>query len=194
MVHLGAHIPACHDLLMMHVSLLSVEPEMPWTFIASRTGLVNTIRASSKDRLGSSFLDGSASTYVLLHSTRLPLSPILHCGLASEVSFVSDADETAICENLSILPLSTTTIVPVPNETGRTDVLMLHVHLLHPVKPPHISLTISDKETHLDITSNYHELAVLAKCRWSLEESPLLPFHLAAVDAMQLGLDAPFDG
>lgn len=64
---------------------------------------------------------------------------------------------------------------------------MLHIHLLHALQHPTTPL---DKDTlHSDITDNYHELAVLAGSRWKLGVNPILPFHLAAVEAMRIALD-----
>jgi len=44
-----------------------------------------------------------------------------------------------------------------------------------------------------DITHNFHELAVLTAARWLPGVNPLLPFHLAAVEAMRLALDRDWE-
>jgi mediator of RNA polymerase II transcription subunit 13 len=74
---------------------------------------------------------------------------------------------------------------------------MLHIHLLHVIPPvssllsPSTATTTADEvsKLHADITRNFHELAVLAGARWRLGVNPLLPFHLAAVEAMRIALD-----
>jgi mediator of RNA polymerase II transcription subunit 13 len=73
---------------------------------------------------------------------------------------------------------------------------MLHIHLLHVFSPPSpTSMGTADEvhQLHVDITRNFHELAVLASARWRLGVNPLLPFHLAAVAAMRLALDRDRD-
>ena len=56
-------------------------------------------------------------------------------------------------------------------------------------------MTTADElsKLHADITRNFHELAVLARARWRLGVNPLLPFHLAAVEAMRIALDCDWD-
>ncbi|KAJ7799951.1 hypothetical protein B0H14DRAFT_3113979 [Mycena olivaceomarginata] len=48
-------------------------------------------------------------------------------------------------------------------------------------------------QLHADITKSYHELSVLSAARWRLAQmgsaDPILPFHLAAVDAMRAALE-----
>lgn len=53
-----------------------------------------------------------------------------------------------------------------------------------------------DQSLLADITRNFHELAVLAKVGYNLDDvggHKGLPFHLAAVDAMRMALDRDFD-
>jgi mediator of RNA polymerase II transcription subunit 13, fungi type len=180
---------------MVHVSLLCVDRDAPWTVITPAVRPEDPGHLHPKDRSRSSFVDVAASSYMLLHTARLPLSSITPSsqGLGAELSFVSDGDSKQICEDLSVLPLSTTKLIRVPNGMGHSAISMLDVHLLHTVHSPFSSLTIPDRETHADITRNYHELSVLADYRWKLNENPLLPFHLAALDAMDRALDSALD-
>ena len=193
MMHLRTAVPTCRELSTMHVSIFCVEPDVPWRFVAPMKLPINPRSASSKDHAGSIFLDGTASNYILSHNTPIPLSPVVPYGFCLELPFVSEINNGPTAENLSLLPLSTTTLVRVSNDEGPAVVSMLHIHLLHTLKSPHSSLSMSDKETHLDITRNYHDLAVLAGCRWNLDANPLLPFHLAAVDIMHLAFGPTFD-
>jgi mediator of RNA polymerase II transcription subunit 13, fungi type len=193
MVHLATAVPTSQELSMMHVSLLCTEPDAPWTFIASHQmkRLGNPRRTSPKDKLGSLFLDSSASTYALFSAARMPLLSTLRCSrdLGAELSFVPEADDVAECEHLGLLPLSTSTIIRVPSQLGHTAISMLHIHLLYTIKSSNSSLELQDKEIHADITKNYHDLAVLAGCRWKMDVNPILPFHLAALEVMQIALD-----
>jgi mediator of RNA polymerase II transcription subunit 13 len=66
---------------------------------------------------------------------------------------------------------------------------MLQIHLLHTASSSHSTMRIPDTDTHVEITKNYHELAQLARYRWRMDVNPILPFHLAALEAMQVALD-----
>jgi len=47
---------------------------------------------------------------------------------------------------------------------------------------------------HLEITRNFHDLAVLGCVQWRMgHANPLLPFHLAAVEAMRDALDVDWE-
>jgi mediator of RNA polymerase II transcription subunit 13 len=67
---------------------------------------------------------------------------------------------------------------------------MLHINLLAalPVDADNANIP----RLHTDITRSYHELSVLSAARWKLTQTgadPILPFHLAAVDAMRTALE-----
>ncbi|KAF7290083.1 Mediator of RNA polymerase II transcription subunit 13 [Mycena chlorophos] len=96
--------------------------------------------------------------------------------------------QTAAPHPLPIQPLSTTLIVRVPAASIASTPSMLHIALLDALPRSRVSST-GVEELHRDITLSFHELTVLAAARWRLSASagvdPLLPFHLAAVDAMK---------
>ena len=102
---------------------------------------------------------------------------------------------------ITLMPLSTTTLIRVPASSSLTSITMAHIHLLrtfHSHSYIHSSQVTScpvpdNQQLHRDITKNYHELAVLAKVRWQLDGNSVLPFHLAAVDAMRMSLDRDWD-
>ena len=102
---------------------------------------------------------------------------------------------------VTLMPLSTATLIRVPTSSSLASIRMTHIHLLctfHSYSYTHSSQTSlcpvpDNQQLHKDITKNYHELAVLAKVRWRLAGKSVLPFHLAAVDAMRMSLDRDWD-
>lgn len=178
---------------MMQVTLLSVESDAHWTFMAPHRGskppLLRT-KVSFKDTSGPLFVESSSIIYSMITSTRTPLTTSrLFCDRNDDLSFIPDSDEVSRCEHVHILPLSSATLIRVPSDAGHTSISMLHIHFLHTIKSPHSSLTIPDPETHKEITRNFYELATLSQIRWRLTANPLLPFHLAAVEVMHATLE-----
>jgi len=175
---------------MIHVSVLSVGRNLPWTFI---TPQVNSTKPSpivkchsSKETSGVMFVDASSSTYALFPTNIMPLfsdNQYLHAG-GSEPSFISDDDHLPLSDTLPVNPLLSTTLVHSPVDAGYTSISMLHIHFLHVIKSPSSSLTIPDTETYKEITRNYYELAVLGGARWKLHASAILPLHLGALEVM----------
>jgi mediator of RNA polymerase II transcription subunit 13, fungi type len=193
MSHLATAVPNCHELPMMHISILSVEQNRPWTLLAPPTSTkqpASTKRSSSKDTPYPLYVDASSATYALFHSVRLPLSLIDHSSpeCAPESPFIADPDDIPPSDTLPILPLSSTTLIHVPTDGGYTSISMLHIHLLHTAKSPTSSLTIPDTETHREITHNYYELMVLAAAKWRFDCNACLPLHLGALHIMYMAL------
>ncbi|KAJ7133708.1 mediator complex subunit 13 C-terminal-domain-containing protein [Mycena crocata] len=96
---------------------------------------------------------------------------------------------------LPVRPLSTTLLVRVPAPSVASTPSMLHIALLgtfpHP-QPHDTEPDESVRRLHAEITQSFHELAVLGGARWKLAQmgaDPILPFHLAAVDAMRTALE-----
>lgn len=184
---------------MLQVTLISVELDASWTFIAPTNKVLRPqVIAQSKNPAGLRFEDVSTATYAILPPVPMALSPVplRPRDIWTTSHLVEDHDETPIHE-MSVRALSTATIICVPADTDFTSISMLRVHLLHTVKSPMSSLRTADEETHLDIIHNFHELAVLAKVRWKLDRkvNPILPFHLAALEAMDEALagELPLD-
>jgi len=134
---------------MTHVSVVSVEQNLPWIFLAPKISMKQpTIpkRSSSKETPCPFYVDASSITHALFHSTPQPLS-LIDCSsreCTPERSFIPDADEVPSSDTLPIMPLSSTTLIHVPMDVGYTSISMLHIHLLHTVKSPTSSLTIPD--------------------------------------------------
>lgn len=188
-LQLASTVPNCPELPMMHVFLLVVEANNPWTFISPHHSKRPPISkpSSGKEQLGSFYVDASSATFSVSSISPMPLSTNSRDTL-SETSFIPDTDDLLPSDTLPILPLSTMTLIHSPADAGYTNISMLHIHILHSIKSPLSSNTISDSETHKDIAHNYHELAVLAKARWRLDSNPVLPLHLGALEVMYMAL------
>ncbi|KAA1465922.1 hypothetical protein DENSPDRAFT_862140 [Dentipellis sp. KUC8613] len=192
--HLSSVVPDCPDLPAVHVSLLSADPDASWTFIAppANAKRPTSPNRSSKNPAGSFFVDVSSSTYCLFY----PLHMTLVQGnddLGTALSHIPDAADTAasFSSSLPLRPLNSTTLIRVPSSTDYTSISMLHIHLLHTFKSRYSSLAAPDEQTHQDITRNYYELSVLAQLR-HLKANPILPFHLGALDIMDMALSGSF--
>jgi mediator of RNA polymerase II transcription subunit 13, fungi type len=203
---------------MVHISLLSVEPGAPWTLI-SRSNINVSPKPkppSPKNQHNHPqiFTDITATFYALSHHNHLPQplpptpadlglshsfipEPLTTPSSSSSTDIQHTTDQYPYPDHLPLLPRSTTTLICLPATPSPTSISMLHIHLLH-VIPPVSSMPSASTSTmttdevsklHADITRNFHELAVLAGARWRLGGNPLLPFHLAAVEAMRIALD-----
>ncbi|KAF7967588.1 hypothetical protein HWV62_33709 [Athelia sp. TMB] len=184
--HLEVVVPACHELLpMIHVSLLSVDQDHPWTFLPSSTQLGRNDlakRSSSKDMARTVYVDAEASTYVVFSATPLALCASVH---APQLSYIPSARETPSLDEVPLLPISSSALIRAPAGGGYTSIMMLQIHLLHTTRSPLSSLDISDLETHKEITRNFYELSVLASERWKFDRAnSILPMHLGAVQVM----------
>jgi len=192
--HLDLTVPNCHDLPMMHASLICVESESPWTFLSPDHHDVKelVIPASTKDRGPPLFIDASASTYALFTTKRLPLTSTTSLDVATELPYIPEAgeDPSPTCSIPIILPLSTASLIRVPN-AACTTVSMVRIHLLHSGRSRLSTLPAEERDGEeglQDITRNYHQLSVLAGLRGRLGVNPILPWHLAAVESMASAL------
>ncbi|TFY64313.1 hypothetical protein EVG20_g5983 [Dentipellis fragilis] len=192
--HLSSVVPDCPELPAVHVSLLSADPDASWTFIAPPTTAKRPTspNRSTKNPAGSFFVDVSSSTHCLFYPPHMTLIQG-NDDLGTALSHIPDAaDATAsTSSSLPLRPLRSTTLIRVPSSTDYTSISMLHIHLLHTFKSRHSSLTTPDEQTHQDITRNYYELTVLAQLR-HLKANPVLPFHLGALDIMDMALSGSF--
>ncbi|KAG0698274.1 mediator complex subunit 13 C-terminal-domain-containing protein, partial [Suillus ampliporus] len=163
-IHLSAAVPLCNDMPPFHVSLLSVEQNLCWPVIPhlnETAGSTSSRRVPAKDSK-SIYVDTAAPAYAIYPSTRIPLSS-RSCQEQADSPFIPDHDGTMTSDTSSILPISTSILV-------------------------RSSLSISDDTMRKDITLNFYELSVLAGAMLGFQEYPLLPFHLAALEAMHHSL------
>ncbi|GLB33323.1 putative component of the SRB8-11 complex [Lyophyllum shimeji] len=203
----------CRGLRMASATVLSAELEAPWTFCSSRPPSkatpTKTLRSStSKNQPQNIFTDISTTYYALTPHNALPQShPPTLTDLGLSLSLIPESQHTpaspgvlqqeqqngpasALPHPLALLPRSSTTLICLPATPSPTAITMLHIHLLHTIRPPASATTQEDiPALHTAITRNFHELAVLATTRSRLGVSPALPYHLAAVEAMRIALD-----
>jgi len=223
----------------LHASIISVEPDAPWSFVSSRVNPSSPSCRAAQHRPSSStkhqviLTDVCATTYAIFPTSQMPMSlASSYKNLGLSLSFVAEPpspanpispvaspsfvnsmpDSTSQYHNfnadcvatlrtdqephrLAFIPRSTSTLIRIPNTPSPTSISMLHIYLLHTLQSPHSSsLSLPDEsKLHVAITQNFHDLAVLSKIRWNLDANPLLPFHLAAVDAMRISLDRDWD-
>ncbi|KAF5371974.1 hypothetical protein D9615_008048 [Tricholomella constricta] len=200
---------------MASVTILSVESEAPWTFCSTQpqpksppSKVPNPTRSAStsKNHPQNIFTDISTIIYAVSPYSTLPQSrPPTFADLGLSLSLVPEPPcpstpsslpgqdqrppSPSLPHPLSFLPRSSTTLICIPATPSPTAISMLHIHLLHTARPPSSPATQEDiPSLHSAITRNFHELAVLAGTRWRLGVSPMLPFHLAAVEAMRIAL------
>ncbi|KAI0301935.1 mediator complex subunit 13 C-terminal-domain-containing protein [Multifurca ochricompacta] len=172
------------ELPMVHVSLVCVELDRTWAFIApyGNAKRPTSESRSSKTSLSSFMVDASSNTYRLGHSAQMDLLPP-SCSAGdfdpadSCISDCSDAGPPPYERHLR--PLHTATLIRVPCGADFTSIAMLHLHQLHSTRSHLSSLTLSDADMLQEVCRNYHELSVLARSRW-LKANPILPFHLGA--------------
>ncbi|KAJ7198471.1 hypothetical protein GGX14DRAFT_665621 [Mycena pura] len=231
-----------------HVTLLSVEPDAPWSFLPPHTPSKtptptptpaptpapnnNTklhpslppkpmarVPSSSSTKMTPLFIDVSSTTYAIFPKRHLPLSLpptpsdlglvlpyVAEAGCSSPTStstpgpseaaspvsattFGAGTGDPEFPHPVPVRPLSTALLVRVPAASISGTASMLHVDLLATF--PQDADTNSE-QLLAEITRSYHDLAVLTAARWKLAQSagadPILPFHLAAVDAMRTAL------
>ena len=68
---------------------------------------------------------------------------------------------------------------------------MLHLHLLHTHKSVHSSMALPETDHLAEVARNYHELTVLAQAR-QLKANLVLPYHLSALEVMDMALSGSF--
>ncbi|KAG2147926.1 mediator complex subunit 13 C-terminal-domain-containing protein [Suillus clintonianus] len=188
-VHLAAAVPLCNDLPPFHVSLLSVEQNLCWPIIPQlneTSASTSSRRAPAKDSK-SIYVDTAAPTYTIYPSTRIPLAS-RSCQEQLDSPFIPDNDGTTTSDSSSILPISTSILVRSLSTHTASTQSSIYIHHLHALHSPGSSLTISDDTMRKDITVNFYELSILAGAMLGFQEYPLLPFHLAALEAMNHSL------
>ncbi|KAG1846505.1 mediator complex subunit 13 C-terminal-domain-containing protein [Suillus tomentosus] len=187
-VHLAAAVPLCNDLPPFHVSLLSVEQNLCWPILShlnETSGLAASRRAPAKDSK-SIYVDTAAPAYTIYPSTRIPIAS-RSCQEQVDLTFIPDNDGTT-SDTSTILPISTSILIRSPSTRTASTQSSIYIHHLHALHTPGSSLSISDDTMRKDITLNFYELSVLAGAMLGFQEYPLLPFHLAALEAMHHSL------
>lgn len=177
---------------MVQVSLMCIELDRTWTFIAPH-GCIKRPTSESrslKTPSGGFMIDASSVTYRLSHSAKMDLIP----PSCSAGDFDTPHYHIPDCSDIAsppyerhLRPLLTTTVIQVPCSADFTSIAMLHLHQLHSTRSLRSSIVLSDADTLQDVCRNYHELSVLARSRW-LRANPILPFHLGALEIIDRAL------
>lgn len=178
--------------------------------------------SSLKHHTHTVFTDISSTTYTLFPSIQTPvcLAPPRDLGIAlsyiaerpsspsSELSasspsntspvYISETSDLiespSLPHPISYLPRSTAIVIRVPSLPSPTSISMLQTYVLYTIQSPLCPSALPlDSTLHADIVRNYYDLAVLSKERWKLDSNAILPFHLAAVETMNLALDRDWD-
>ncbi|KAI0269401.1 mediator complex subunit 13 C-terminal-domain-containing protein [Gloeopeniophorella convolvens] len=196
--HLDSTVPVGRELPMVHVSLMCIETDATWTFIAPQGTAKRSPppeSRSSKPSSGSFMTDASSVTYCFNHGAHIDLLPpsVASADFESAHSYIPDLpDGSSPPDEQHVRSLRSVTLVRVPYAADLTSIAMLHLHQLHSARSGRSSLTIPDPDTLLEVTRNYHELAALARARW-LKANPILPFHLGALEVIDRALAGSFN-
>lgn len=198
----------------MHVSLLNVEQSVPWIILplpapqstghfapnsknpTSSRSTPGSVKISSKNQF---FVDTATTTYGLLQKDTLPISvpPTLNdIGLSTDLVINKplsvDDDDYSIVDDYPLLPLSSSTLVCMPDSSVLPQ--MVNIHLIYATKSegcayPNITSDAADSPQTLlhDITNSFYSLSVLSTARWDIAGTSL-PFHLSAVETMRKAL------
>ncbi|KAF9004956.1 hypothetical protein BDZ89DRAFT_1169049 [Hymenopellis radicata] len=149
------------------------------------------------------FMDVSATTYALFQHSPLPVSvPPTPADMGLDSRHIpdpspahgGDSDSASMDlgheeypHTLPLVPHASSTLIRVPSSGSST---MLHVHLLHKIRSVGCAYPAADYQQLLrDITHSYFALSVLSAAKRSSIRrgtiNPILPCHLAAVEAMK---------
>ncbi|KAG5650092.1 hypothetical protein H0H81_000801, partial [Sphagnurus paluster] len=189
------------------------EAESPWTICSSRSKPKTPTKAQNLTRSASTtskshhpqniFTDISTIIYATSPYNTLPQShPPTFADLGLTLSLIPEPLSSSCTPEpqpsslspiyphpLGLLPRSTTTLVCLPASPSPVDITMMHIHLLFTMRPTPHAVPEDIPSLHSAITQNFHELAVLANIQSRLGVSPMLPYHLGAVEAMHVALD-----
>jgi mediator of RNA polymerase II transcription subunit 13, fungi type len=190
MAHLETMVSA-HTGPPVHVSLVCAQGDIPLPFLRPADP-VNGKQSTTVSESGAVFSDVSSVTYSVLFPHRTPiissslLYPWEHPSIVTPSTTGDEQADAfpAIRQGISILPLSTTALLRVPNSGDHTNVETLYIHLLFAYKSAKSTLKKTTHEVHADITRSWYDLAILTRERWQFKQQGELPFHLAALELM----------
>ncbi|KAH7921710.1 hypothetical protein BV22DRAFT_1176335 [Leucogyrophana mollusca] len=185
--HLSTAASSPCDLPPFQATVLCVDRDMSWTTVQQVGSLSHqsSKRSPSKDLPKPVYLDTASATYALYPSTRIPVpTPPSSTQNGIDASFVPDCEDVPLYDTLHMLPISTAILVRPPVEVVHPLPTILHIHLLHTWKSPNSSFSISDNSMLREITRNFYELSVLGGFMFNLQEHPILPLHLEALEIM----------
>jgi len=175
------------DLQPLRIFIVSTDTDSHFAFVNhADVQKVTSPHRPWKHLHGSIFADVLSPTYALFWRSRFS-----HGSREALVDppFVAEMEEEPREEDQSVLPLATSTLLRVGNESDCWPTAMVHIHLMHSVRNGKSTDSSSDEDVLQDITRNFYELSVLGRERWTIGGNGTLPFHLAALDVMHLALD-----
>ena len=135
------------------------------------------------------FADSTAATYMLSPITCVPTEKAQVKDPFVEYPFIPEEDDTHAKADSSIRSLQTSALIHVRSACASMTSWTTCIHYLHSAKSPWSTLSSSDRETHEDLTRNYHELSYIARMRFNLDTEAGFPFHLGALQVMQAALE-----
>jgi len=171
----------------MHISLLSVQTNVPWFFMPTSfkktVPQISTPGVTQKDM---GYMDISSMSY------SLDLLPGLHADLSepSSRATTQPVDVSSPVHPLSIGPVPailTKALVHIPQSfsTIPASPSTTLVHLLHTMASGKSSMPKLLSDHFKDIVDSFHDLEVLASARWGEVGKRLgLPIHIAALDTI----------
>ncbi|KAF6742619.1 mediator complex subunit 13 C-terminal-domain-containing protein [Ephemerocybe angulata] len=207
----------------LHVTLASADSNTPWTLVEPNPMPLSPTkipRTPANLKHTAHFSDVSASFYAIFPHSKLsvgvppddhsysaslvcepPLSPTPSQELpagggdpsANPTVSSGSPQEDDLPHPIPFIPLSTSTLIRLPYQPSETPIDMLHIHVLKHLHTAGASEHNSLSDLQVDITRNFYELAVLSNTRFRLDKSPILPFHLAAIDSMRFCLDCDWE-
>ncbi|KAI0922097.1 hypothetical protein AcW2_006885 [Taiwanofungus camphoratus] len=136
----------------MHITLLSVEHENPWIFLAQATNngtngkcalspIPSSTRSPPRTGSGTVLADTSYSTYALFSCAGIACIPSLSSFSSSgpfnpghtDLSFIPDSEdeEPQLQSHPSVRALGSNTLIYVPSGTDHTSISVVRIHRLH---------------------------------------------------------------
>ncbi|OCH87684.1 hypothetical protein OBBRIDRAFT_735799 [Obba rivulosa] len=215
--HLDTAVATSSDIPPIHATLLSVDIDNPWIFVAldaSDNSIAKRQRSpvTSHSPIRPSRVPSNA-VFLEVSSSMYALSPVIARTCVPSFGSYQDAQSVVGCDDIPTVPdtedeepvtqripsicaLKRSALVYVSAGTDFTSIGMVQLAQLHAAS----SMKSSRKKTSAtssrqqqdvddlhDIMLNFHDLAVLTRLRWKLPD-PALPFHLAALRVMRMAL------
>ncbi|KAH8106342.1 mediator complex subunit 13 C-terminal-domain-containing protein, partial [Cristinia sonorae] len=181
------------DALAMQVSLLCVEQNNPWYFLAQQGEGDAWIPGSARGSKGqgSIALDITTTSLAFHSGAPFPISLRTQPDAATDLLLPVDAKDRPSIDELGMLPIATSTLAHVPSQADYTAIAMLHLHFLYLTRSSHSTSTMTNDIIRQEVVKSYYDLGVLAQARWGKFGFHNLPLHFAALEVMITTLDEP---
>ncbi|KAH6915454.1 mediator complex subunit 13 C-terminal-domain-containing protein [Coprinopsis sp. MPI-PUGE-AT-0042] len=183
----------------MHIFVTAAEYETAWAIIEPKYRSPTSPSRTSKIPSSAKqiYTDCSSTVYAIHPASRLSIASRPPVCPRSRLSDVTAPHAPIMPHPLPALPQATTVLLSAHSHFPDKPVDMLHIHLLYSFHSHSTTSSVpDDTTTHLDLTQNFFELAVLASARrvtCALSPANLLPLHLIAVESMCNCLDIDWE-